>query len=144
MCTDFAQNKMRGAGKAGGVARGPPVRPFFSRRHLCHSEDMVLFSRVWQTFSCSQRYILRGVLVKQTLENKPTAYLGWNLFGDVILKRTPVTSGKAGGMEPRRRTVPFWSDYREGAVISGGYGWGTPWPRGEPRGTAEGVGIPRP
>jgi len=68
--------------------------------------DVVLFSRVWQTFSWSQRYILRGVLVEQTLENKPTAGLGWNSFGDVILKRTPVTSGKAKDMSLGRRAVP--------------------------------------
>jgi len=103
-----------------------------------------LFSRVWQTFSCLQRYILRGVLVEQTLENKTTAYLGWDSFRDVVLKRTPVTSGKAGVVELRRSAVPFMSDYREGAVISWGYGWGTPWPRAKARGTAEGVGIPRP
>jgi hypothetical protein len=46
------------------------------------------------------------------------------------------------------------SDYREGVVISWGYGWGTPNPacpaevvtkaEAKPRGTAEGVGIPRP
>jgi len=29
--------------------------------------------------------------VEQTLENKPTAYLGWAPFGDIVLKRTPVT-----------------------------------------------------
>jgi hypothetical protein len=28
-----------------------------------------------------------GVLVEQTLENKPTAGLGWNSFGDVVLKK---------------------------------------------------------
>jgi len=78
-------------------------RPFFSRRHLSHSVDVVSFSRVWQTLSCSQRYILRGVLVGQTLENKPTAYLGWAPFGDVILKRTAVMLGKAGDMSPERR-----------------------------------------
>jgi hypothetical protein len=82
--------------------------------------------------------ILPGVLVEQTLENKTTAVLGWAPFGDVALKRTPVTLGKAGGAELRRRAVPFWSDYREGAVISRGYGWGTPWPRGEPRGNSGG------
>jgi len=119
-------------------------RLFFSRRHLWHSVHVVLFSRVWQTFSCSQRYILHGILVEQTLENMTTAYLGWDSFGDVVLKRTPVTSDKSGRMKLRRRAVPFCSDYREGAVISWGYGWGTPWPRGKPRGTAEGVGIPRP
>jgi len=37
-----------------------------------------------------------GVLVEQTLENKPTAYLEWAPFGDVILKRTPVTSRDDG------------------------------------------------
>jgi hypothetical protein len=63
----------------------------FSRRDLWHSEDVDLFSRVWQTFSCSQQYILRGVLVEQTLENKPTAGLGWNPFGDVIFQRTAMT-----------------------------------------------------
>jgi hypothetical protein len=66
---------------------------FFSRRHLCHSVDMVLFSRVWQTFSWFQRHILPGVLVEQTLENKPTANLGWNSFGDVVFPRTDVTLG---------------------------------------------------
>jgi hypothetical protein len=82
--------------------------------------------------------------VEQTLENMTTAYLGWNSFGDVVLKRTPETSGKAKDMSLGRRVVPFMSDYREGAVISGGYGWGTPWPRVKTRGTAEGVGVPRP
>jgi hypothetical protein len=33
-----------------------------------------------------------AVQVEQTLENKTTAYLGWNPFGDVILKRTAMTS----------------------------------------------------
>jgi len=61
---------------------------------------------------------------------------------------------KAGGMELGRRAVPFCSDYREGAVISGVTGGGPPGPacpaevvtkaEGEPRGTAQGVGIPRP
>jgi hypothetical protein len=32
------------------------------------------------------------VLLEQTLENKTTAYLGWNSFGDVVLKKTAVTS----------------------------------------------------
>jgi hypothetical protein len=91
-----------------------------------------LFSRVWETLSCSQRYILRGVLAEQTLENKPTAGLGWDSFGDVILKRTPVTSGKAGGLTLGRRAVPFMSDYREGTVISGMLRVGDPL---APRGT---------
>jgi hypothetical protein len=67
-------------------------RPFFSSRHLWRSVDVASFSRVWQSLSCSQRYILPGVLVEQTLENQPTAGLGWDPFGDAVLKRTAVTS----------------------------------------------------
>jgi len=37
---------------------------------------------------------------------------------------------KAGGMELGRRAVPFCSDYREGAVISGVTGGGPPGPEG--------------
>jgi len=55
---------------------------------------VVLFSRVWQTFSYEQREILPGVLVEQILENKPTAGLGWNPFGDVVFPGTAVTCGQ--------------------------------------------------
>ena len=34
--------------------------------------------------------------------------------------------------------------YREGAVISGGWGWGMPWPRREAAGNREGADFPRP
>jgi hypothetical protein len=80
-------------------------RVFFSGRHLWHSEYVSLFSRVWQTFSCSQQYILRGVLVEQPLENKPTAHLGWNPFGDVAPQRTPVTSAQAADVERKKGTA---------------------------------------
>jgi hypothetical protein len=53
--------------------------------------------------------------VEQTLENKPTAYLGWDSFGDVILKRIAVTSGKAGDMSLERRGVPFLRSRIRGA-----------------------------
>jgi hypothetical protein len=39
-----------------------------------------------------QGHILPGVLSEQTLENKPTAGLGWNSFEDVVFPRTAVTS----------------------------------------------------
>jgi hypothetical protein len=55
--------------------------------------DVVIFSRVWQTFSWWQGHILPAVLVEQTLENKTTVGLGWNSFGDVVFPRTAVTSG---------------------------------------------------
>jgi hypothetical protein len=65
-------------------------------------------------------------ILVQTLENQPTAGFAWAPFGDVILKRTLVTLDESGRMELRRRAVPFMSDYREGAVISGVTGGGPP------------------
>jgi len=46
-----------------------------------------------------------GVLVVQTLENQTTAGLGWNSFGDVVLKRTPVTPDNPRHMSLERRVV---------------------------------------
>jgi hypothetical protein len=45
--------------------------------------------------------------VVQTLENQPTAGLGWDLFGDVILKRTPVTSERGKDISPEKRNSPL-------------------------------------
>jgi hypothetical protein len=50
------------------------------------------------------------------LKTRPLHTLGGISFGDVILKRTPVTSGNAGDMSLERRAVPFW---RSEAACSG-------------------------
>jgi hypothetical protein len=38
--------------------------------------------------------------------------------------------------------MSFLSDWWEAAVISGRYGWGTPWPRAKSRGTGRGEASP--
>jgi hypothetical protein len=48
-----------------------------------------------------------GVLVVQTLENKPTASPGWDPFGDVISKRTPMTSEKGKDISPEKSNSPL-------------------------------------
>jgi hypothetical protein len=45
--------------------------------------------------------------VVQTLENQPTASPGWDPFGDVILKRTPLISEKGKDISPEKRNSPL-------------------------------------